>query len=88
MQYIMPVFFMAFFNSFASGLTCYLVFSNIINIVQTLVTKNYLISQDKIERELENYKKKPKKKGGFSERLGEMMKEQQRVAEQRNNSKK
>ena len=51
-------------------------------------TKNYLISQDKIERELENYKKKPKKKGGFSERLGEMMKEQQRIAEQRNNSKK
>lgn len=88
MQYIMPVFFMAFFNSFASGLTCYLVFSNIINIVQTVVTKNYLISQDKIQREMDAYKKKPKKKGGFSERLGEMLKEQQRIAEQRNNSKK
>jgi YidC/Oxa1 family membrane protein insertase len=62
MQYIMPVFFMAFFNSFASGLTCYLVFSNIINIVQTLVTKNYLISQDKIERELENYKRSQRKR--------------------------
>lgn len=84
MQYIMPVAFMFFFNSFASGLTCYLVFSNLINIVQTLVTKNYLINNDKIQRELDNYKKKPKKKGGFQERLNEMMKEQQRQAELKN----
>lgn len=83
MQYVMPIFFMAFFNSFASGLTCYLVFSNIINIVQTLVTKNYLISDAKIQKELHAYKQKPKKKGGFSERLGNMLKEQQRIAEQK-----
>lgn len=88
MQYIMPVIFMFFFNSFASGLTCYLVFSNIINIAQTLITKNYMINQEKIQKELDDYKKKPKKKGGFSDRLSEMLKEQQRVAEQRNNTKK
>ena len=87
MQYIMPVFFMAFFNSFASGLTCYLVFSNIINIAQTLITKNYLISDEKIQKELHAYKQKPKKKGGFSDRLGEMLKEQQKIAEQRNKKK-
>ncbi len=83
MQYVMPIFFMAFFNSFASGLTCYLVFSNIINIAQTLITKNYLISDAKIQKELHAYKQKPKKKGGFSERLGDMLKEQQRIAEQK-----
>lgn len=88
MQYIMPVIFMFFFNSFASGLTCYLVFSNIINIAQTMITKNYMINSDKIQRELDDYKQKPKKKGGFSEKLGNMLKEQQKLAEQRNNAKK
>ncbi len=88
MQFIMPVIFLFFFNSFASGLTCYLVFSNIINIAQTIVTKNYMINSDKIQKELDDYKKKPKKAGGFSEKLGNMMKEQQKLAEQKNKAKK
>ena len=87
MQYIMPLIFMFFFNSFASGLTCYLVFSNIINIVQTIVTKNYMINSDKIQKELDDYKLKPKKKGGFSEKLGNMLKEQQKLAEAKNAKK-
>ncbi|MBP9135139.1 MAG: membrane protein insertase YidC [Saprospiraceae bacterium] len=87
MQYIMPIIFMFFFNSFASGLTCYLVFSNIINILQTIVTKNYMINSDKIQKELDDYKKKPKKKGGFSEKLSNMLKEQQKLAEAKNAKK-
>lgn len=77
-QYIMPVMFLGFFNSFASGLTCYLFFSNLINITQTLVTKNFIIDNDKIIEELEANKAKPKKKSGFQERLEAAMKEQQR----------
>ena len=83
MQYLMPLFFLGFFNSFASGLTCYLLFSNLMNITQTLVTKNYIIDKEKIERELEAYRKKPKKKSGFQERLATAMKEQQRIQEQK-----
>ena len=83
MQYLMPVFFLGFFNSFASGLTCYLLFSNLFNIGQTLITKNYIINQDKIKEELEAYKKKPKKKGGFQERLETALKEQQKIQAQR-----
>ena len=83
MQYLMPVFFMGFFNSFASGLTCYLLFSNLFNIGQTLITKNYIIDKEKINRELEAYKKKPKKKGGFQARLEAALKEQQRVQAER-----
>jgi YidC/Oxa1 family membrane protein insertase len=83
MQYIMPVMFLFFFNSYASGLTVYLVFSNVINIAQTIITKNYLIDQAKIEKQLHSFKQKPKKKGGFQERLNQMMQEQQRLAEQR-----
>ena len=83
MQYVMPLFFMGFFNSFASGLTCYLLFSNLFNITQTLVTKNYIIDKQKIERELQAYKQKPKKKGGFQQRLEDALKEQQKVQAQR-----
>jgi YidC/Oxa1 family membrane protein insertase len=79
MQYIMPIFFMGFFNSFASGLTCYLLFSNLINITQTVVTKNVVIDQDKVRAELEENRKKPKKKGGFQQRLEAALKEQQRL---------
>ena len=88
MQYVMPLFFMGFFNSFASGLTCYLLFSNLFNITQTIVTKNVIINQDKIKKELEAYKKKPKKKGGFQARLEKALKEQQKMQETRDSSKK
>ena len=83
MQYIMPVMFLGFFNTFASGLTCYLLFSNLFNITQTIVTKNYIIDNEKIEKELEAYRKKPKKKGGFQQRLETALKEQQRVQGQK-----
>ncbi len=82
MQYLMPVMFLFFFNSFASGLTVYLVFSNLFNIAQTLVTKNVIISKDAIERDLAKSKAKPKKEGGFASRLQTALEEQQRVAAQ------
>ncbi|MBK6994842.1 MAG: membrane protein insertase YidC [Lewinellaceae bacterium] len=83
MQYTMPVFFMFFFNSFASGLTLYLCFSNILNIGQTLVTKEFLIDKEKIKAQLEINKAKPKKTSGFRARLDQAMKEQQRIQEEK-----
>ena len=88
MQYIMPVMFMGFFNGYASGLTAYLLFSNVINIGQTLVTKHFIIDEEKIKREMEEFRKKPKSKTGFSARLESALKEQQRVAAQREAAKK
>jgi len=35
MQYAMPLMFLVFFNNYASGLTCYMFFSNLLNITQT-----------------------------------------------------
>lgn len=81
-QYLMPIMFLFFFNSFASGLTVYLVFANLFNITQTLVTKNLIIDDAKIEAELTAAKAKPKKKGGFASKLEQALKEQQRVAAQ------
>lgn len=83
LQYIMPVTFIFFFNSFASGLSCYLAFSNILNIGQTIGTKYFLINEDKIRAELEKSKGQPKKKSGFASRLEEAMKQQQKVLEEK-----
>ena len=86
-QYFMPVMFLAFFNNYASGLTCYMFFSNLINILQTVVTKNYIFNEEKIREDLMKEKAKPKKKSGFASKLEEAMKQQQAVQEQRKKKK-
>ncbi len=82
-QYIMPIMFLGFFNSYASGLTAYMFFSNLINILQIVITKNFVFDNDKIRKELEVAKSKPKKKSAFQSRLEEAMKQQQEVAANR-----
>jgi YidC/Oxa1 family membrane protein insertase len=79
LQYIMPIMFFAAFNKFASGLTAYLVFSNVLNIGQTLITKNYIINKDKIKAEMSEFKKKPKSKGIFATKMEEAMKMQEQM---------
>ncbi len=88
MQYSMPVVFMFFFNTFAAGLTCYLCFSNLLNVGQTVFTKRFLINHDKIREQLEANRNKPKKTGGFREKLENAMKEQQRLQEEQKKKKK
>lgn len=89
MQYLMPIMFLGFFNSYASGLTAYLLFSNTFNIAQTLITKKYIIDQDKLNKQLNAYKAKPKKKKtGFRARLQDAMEEQQKMKDKQNNKKK
>ncbi len=80
-QYIMPITFILFFNTYASGLTAYLFFSALFNVFQTVITKNFLINNDKLQAELDKNKAKPKKKSGFAQRLEQAMKEQQKKAE-------
>jgi YidC/Oxa1 family membrane protein insertase len=87
MQYVMPVMFLGFFNSYASGLTAYLLFSNVINIGQTMATKAFLIDEAKILAQMEEHKKKPKKVGGFQDRLQKVLDEQRKITEQQKNAK-
>lgn len=83
MQYGMPIMFLFFFNNFASGLTAYLCMSTFFNIGQTILTKEVLIDSEKLKGQLNENKKKPKKKSGFQARLEEAMKEQQRLQDQK-----
>ncbi len=86
-QYFMPVGFLVFFNSYASGLTIYMFFSNLINILQTIITKNFVFDEEKIRQQLLKNKSKPKKKSGFQARLEEAMKKQQTLAAQNQKNK-
>ncbi len=79
MQYFMPIMFLFFFNNYASGLTTYMLFSNVLNVSQMVLTKEVIIDKAKIEEELVNYSKKPKKKSGIGQRFEAAMKEQQRI---------
>ncbi len=82
-QYFMPLTFLFFFNTYASGLTCYMFFSNLFNIAQTVLTKKFVFNEEKIRTELYANKAKPKKKGGFQAKLEEAMKQQQEIAKKR-----
>ena len=75
-QYAMPVMFLVFFNNYASGLTIYMFFSNLINIIQTIGTKQFIFDDEKIRAELYKKKEKPKKQSKFQARLEEAMKQQ------------
>ncbi len=85
MQYFMPVMFLVFFNSYASGLTLYLLYSNLLNIAQTVGGKRLLFDEDKVMETLNQNKAKPKKQGGFQSRLEQAMKEQQRLSDIKKN---
>ncbi|WP_235297007.1 membrane protein insertase YidC [Portibacter marinus] len=87
-QYFMPLMFLFFFNNYASGLTCYMFFSNLFNVGQTVITKNFVFDDDKIRAEVMQNKDKPKKVGKFQQRMQEAMKQSQAIQEQRKKSKK
>ncbi len=87
-QYLMPIMFFVFFNNYASGLTCYMFFSQLFNIAQTVLTKKYVFDDKKILEELNVKKAQPKKKSGFQAKLAEAMEKQQRLQEQKAAAKK
>ena len=71
--YMMPLMMLFFFNNYASGLSLYYFVSNTLTILLMLVIKNFIIKEDKIRAQIAENKKKPRKKGGFSERLQKAM---------------
>ncbi len=86
-QYITPVMFMFFFNSYAAGLSLYMLFSNVLNILQTIVTKNFVINHEKIRETLMKNKSKPKKKSGFRATLEKAVAQQQALKEEQEKAK-
>ncbi len=74
MMYIMPIMFLGIFNNYASGLSYYYFLANIITFGQMYVFR-YAINEDKLRKQIEANKKKPKKKSNFQKRLEEAAKQ-------------
>lgn len=76
MMYLMPVFFLVFFNNYASGLSYYYFLSLLITIAQTYAFR-HIVKEEDVRRTMAENAKKPKKKTGFMARLEEAQKQQQ-----------
>lgn len=78
MMYIMPIFFLVFFNNYAAGLSYYYFVSLLITIIQTYAIR-YFIKEEDVRKTMAENAKKPRKKSGFMARLEEMQKQQQKM---------
>lgn len=78
MMYLMPVFFMVFFNNYAAGLSYYYFLSLLITIGQTYAFR-FIIKEEDVRKTMAENAKKPKKKSGFMARLEEMQRQQQQM---------
>ena len=81
--YLMPIVFLGFFNSYASGLTYYYFLSNVITFGQQYIIRKF-VDDSKIQLQIQENKKKPVKKSKFAEKMEKMAKMQQQQMQQRN----
>ena len=72
MGYAMPIFFMFFFNDYASGLTYYYFVSNLITVGQQVAIRN-IIDDSKIKEKLEANRIKNEKKEGTGGKKSKLM---------------
>jgi YidC/Oxa1 family membrane protein insertase len=79
MPYIFPVMLLGIFNSLPSALTWYYTVSNVITLAMQFVIQTYIIDHDKIMAQLDENRKKPRKKSKWQERLEQMQETQKRV---------
>ena len=87
MMYLMPVMFLFFFNSFASGLTYYYFVSTLITVLQTIAIKQF-VNEGKLLAQLNANQKKPVKKSRFAQQLELAAKQQSQMKSKQNNNKK
>lgn len=77
MMYLMPLFFLVFFNNYAAGLSYYYFLSLLITIIQTYVIRRFVVKEEDVRRQMAENAKKPRKKSGFMARLEEAQRKQQ-----------
>ena len=82
MPIFMSIFMFFFLNSYPAGLNYYYFLSTLYTIVLTMIMKQ-VINEDKILLQLEQNKKKPKKKSGFMSRLADAQKLQEKQAREK-----
>lgn len=87
-QYIMPFMLLFIFNKFSAALSYYYFLFNLISIAQYYFMKKFLIDEDKIHAELQENKKKVRKKSKWQTKMEEIMKQQEDARRQQQKRKK
>ncbi|MDE7380707.1 MAG: membrane protein insertase YidC [Muribaculaceae bacterium] len=87
MMYLMPLFFLVFFNNYAAGLSYYYFLSLLITIIQTYAVRRFIKEED-VRKAMAENAKKPKKKSGFMARLEEMQRQQQQMLKEQQKKQK
>ena len=82
MMYLMPIMFLGFFNNYAAGLSYYYFLANMFTFSQQFLMRRF-IDDEALLNEIEENKKKPRKKSKFQKRLEEMQKMQEQKMKQR-----
>ena len=82
MMYLMPIMFLGFFNNYAAGLSYYYFLANMFTFTQQYFMKR-MINEDAILAQLQENKKKPKKKSKFQKKLEEMQRKQEQKMKKR-----
>jgi len=88
MQYLFPIMMLFIFNSFSSALTYYYLLTNIITFGQQWLIKTFFVNEDALHAQIQVNKTKPRKKGGWQERLETYTKAQQSKAKAAKPAKK
>jgi YidC/Oxa1 family membrane protein insertase len=83
MPYIMPIFFLGFFNSMAAALTLYYFISNLITLIIQWVIMHYIIDEKKLHAQMQENKKKAPQKSKLMQRIEQVQKQQQAMAQQK-----
>lgn len=78
MPFVFPIMLLGLFNNFPAALTYYYLLQNLISIAQTYAIKTFFIDEEKLHKQIQENKKKPKKEGGFADRLKKKLEEAQR----------
>jgi YidC/Oxa1 family membrane protein insertase len=88
MQYMMPIFFLGFFNNYSAGLSLYYFLFNILTFAQQYIFK-LVIDDKKLIAKIEENKKRPAsaKKSKFQQKLEDLAKQQRQVQEQKTRRK-
>jgi YidC/Oxa1 family membrane protein insertase len=77
MTYMSPFMMLVFFNSYSAGLSLYYLTSNLVTIGQQFAIRKWFVDEDKIHAELQENKKKPKKKSRFAAAMENMQEQQE-----------
>ena len=77
-MYMFPIMMLFFFNTYSSGLSYYYLCGNVMNMGIMWGIKKYMVDEEKIRAQIEQNKKKPKKKSRFQQRMEDIAKQQQK----------